>query len=71
MRSEHIASCQHVLLSEHSFPVPAFAYPVMRKRLTKKGPDPFKEDEDMKELRECADEALDKTATSLVYPDPQ
>ena len=35
-------------------------YPV-RKRLTKKGPDPYEEDVDMKELRECADEALDST----------
>ena len=42
------------------FPVPAFAHPV-RKRLTKKGPDPFQEDEDMKELCERADEKLDKT----------
>ena len=60
MQSEHIASYHHVLLTKHSFPVRAFAYPV-RKRFTKKGPDPFPEDEDVKELRECADEALDKT----------
>ena len=34
------------------------AYPV-RKRLTKKGPDPLEEDLDMKELRGCADDVLD------------
>ena len=61
MRSEHIASYQHVLLAKHSSPASAFAH-LVRKRLTKKGPDPFQDDEDMKELRECADEALDKTA---------
>ena len=38
--------------------VPAFAYPA-RKRLTKKGPDPYEEDVDTKELRICADETLD------------
>ena len=41
-----------------SFPVPAFAYP-MRKRLTKKEPDPYEEDVDMQELRTCADETPD------------
>ena len=62
MKPEHIASYQHVLLTKKSFPVPAFAYPFaypVRKRLTKKGPDPYEEDVDMKELRTCADETLD------------
>ena len=54
MRREHIASYQHVLLTKNSFPV----YPT-RKRLTKKGPDPYEEDVDTKELRTCADETLD------------
>ena len=55
LKPEHIASYQHVLLNKKCFPVSAFAYPV-RKRLIKKGPDPYEEDEDMKELRLCADE---------------
>ena len=62
MKPEHIASYQHVLLTKKSFPVPAFAYPV-RKRLIKKGPDPYEEDADMKELRLCADEAMDTRTT--------
>ena len=40
----------------------------MRKRLTKKGPDPFSEDADMKELRECTDEALDTTTPVPTRP---
>ena len=44
------------MLTKNSFPVPAFTYPV-RNRLTKTGPDPVSEDDDMKELRECADKA--------------
>ena len=55
---EHIASYQHVLLKKKCFPVPAFAYPV-RRRLIKKGPEPYEEDRDMKELRLCADETMD------------
>ena len=46
------------MLTKNSFPEPAFAYPV-RKRLTKKGPDPYEEDVDMKELRTCANKTLD------------
>ena len=42
--------------SSHSWPQPLLA---LRKRLTKKGPDPYTEDVDMKEFRECADEAFD------------
>ena len=52
-KPEHVASYQHTLLNKKGFPVPAFAYPV-RKRLTKKGPDPYEEDTDMKELGLCA-----------------
>ena len=52
MRLEHNASYQRVL------PIPAFAYPV-RKRLTKKGPDPYEEDVDMKELRKCGMRPVD------------
>ena len=55
LRNEHIASKQQVLLTKNAFPVPAFAY-LVRKRLTKKGPDPMGEDPEMKELRECAEE---------------
>ena len=51
MRPEHIAFYQHTLLAKHSFPVPALAY-LVRKRLTKNGPDPYEEDADTKELRE-------------------
>ena len=69
MRPEHIASYQHTFLTKHSVPVPAFAYPV-RKRLTKKGPDPYEEDVGMKELRECADEALD-AATPIPERPPE
>ena len=58
MKPEHIAAYQHVLLTKKSFPVPAFADPI-RKRLTKKGPDSYEEDADMKDLRMCADETLD------------
>ena len=64
LKSEHIASYQHVLLNKKNFPVPAFAYPV-RKRLTEKGPDPYEEDMDMKELRLCADDTMD---TKLTIP---
>ena len=56
MRPEHIASYQRVLLTKHFFPAPACAY-LGGKRLTKKGPDPYAEDMDMKELWECADQA--------------
>ena len=62
MKPEHMASYQHVLLTKKSFPVPAFAYPV-RKRLMKKGPDPYEEDTDMKELRLCADDAIHSRTT--------
>ena len=65
MKPEHIASYQHVLLTKKSFPVPAFAYPV-RKRLIKKGPDPYEDYTDMKELRLCAD---DTTDTKTTVPD--
>ena len=58
MRPEQVAPHQHVLLTKHSFPAPAFA-DLVRKRLTNKGIDPYQEDVDMKELRDCADEALD------------
>ena len=64
LKPEHIASHQRDLLNKKSFPVPAFAYPV-RKRLTKKGPDPYEEDTDVKELRLCADETMD---TKLTIP---
>ena len=40
LKTEHIASYQHTLLKKKGIPVPAFAYPV-RKRLIKKGPDPY------------------------------
>ena len=40
LRNEHIASYQRVLLTKNAFSVPALTYPV-RKRLTKKGPDPM------------------------------
>ena len=62
LKPEHIASYQHVLVNKKFFPVPAFAYPV-RKRLIKKGPDPYEEDTDMKELRLCADETMDTRVT--------
>ena len=39
-----------------------------RKRLTKKGQDPFEEDPDVKELRDCAEEALDKTIPAPARP---
>ena len=48
-RSEYVASYQRVMLTKHSFPVTAFAFPV-RKRLTKKGPDPMRQDPDMKDF---------------------
>ena len=62
MKPEHIASYQDVLLTKKSFPVPACAYPV-RKLLTKKGPDPYEEDTDMKGLRLCADDTMDTRTT--------
>ena len=58
-RNEHVASHQHVMLTKHSFPTQAFAYPV-RKRLTKKSPNPF--------VHDCAGEALDKTAAVPATP---
>ena len=64
MRLKHIASYQHVLLTKHSFPVPAFAYPV-RKRLTKKGADPYTKDIGM---NDCAEEALDTTTLAPDRP---
>ena len=45
----------------------AFTSPV-RKRLTRKDPDPFQEDEDVKKLRERADEALDKPTPGPQIP---
>ena len=62
LKPEHIASYHHVLLNKKCFPVPAFAYPV-RKRLIKKGPDPYQEDTYMRELRLCADETMDTKMT--------
>ena len=47
LKSEHVASYQHALLSKNDFPVTPFAYPT-RKRLVKKGPDPHEEPLDMK-----------------------
>ena len=67
MKPEHIAAYQRVLLTKKSFPVPAFAYPI-RKRLTKKGPDPYEEDADMKDLRMCADETLDAKPAAPYRP---
>ena len=58
MKPEHTAAYQHVLLTKKSLPVPAFAYPV-RKRITKKGPESYEEDVDMKDLQTCAEETLD------------
>ena len=58
MKPDHIASYQHVLVTKKSLPAQAFAYPV-RKRLTKKGPDPYEDDVDMKGLWTCAEETLD------------
>ena len=63
LKPEHTASYQHTLLNKKDFPVPAFAYPV-RKRLTTKGPDPYEEDTDMRELRLCADDTMDTKLTS-------
>ena len=57
MKPQHIASYQHVLLTNKSFPVPAFAYP---------GPEPYEEDADMKEHRLCADDTMD---TRTIVPD--
>ena len=70
MKPEHIASYQHVLLTKKSFPVPAFAHPV-RKRLTKKGTDPYEEDTDMKELRLCADDTMDTRTTTVPVRPPE
>ena len=64
LKPEHVASHQHTLLNKKGFPVPAFAYPV-RKRLITKGPDPCEDDTDMKELRLCADDTMD---TKLTIP---
>ena len=50
LKPEHVASYQHALLTKNEFPVPPFAYPT-RKRLMKKGPDPYEEPLDMKQLR--------------------
>ena len=68
MRPEHIASYQHVLLTKTLFSGPSLCLSV-RKRVTKKGPDPYEEDVDMKELRTCADETLD--ANPAPYRPPE
>ena len=69
MKPERIVAYQHVLLTKKPFPVPAFAYPI-RKRLTKKGPDPYPEDADMKDLRMCAEETL-VSSTPAAYRPPE
>ena len=42
LKPEHVAAYQHALLTKHDFPVTPFAFPT-RKRLVKKGPDPYEE----------------------------
>ena len=58
LKPEHIASYQHTVLNKKGFPVRAFAYPV-RECLITKGPDPYEDDTDMKELRLCAGDTMD------------
>ena len=68
LKSEHIASYQHALLTKHEFPVTPFAYPV-RKRVVKKGPDPYEESLDMKQLRLLGEHLTDKPASSTRSPE--
>ena len=68
LKSEHIASYQHALLTKHEFPVTPFAYPV-RKRLVKKGPDPSEESLDMKQLRLLGEHLTDKPVSSTRSPE--
>ena len=61
LKPEHVAAYQHALLTKHDFPVTPFAFPT-RKRLVKKGPDPFEEDQDMKELRLSGEQLTDMSS---------
>ena len=58
LKPEHVAAYQHALLTKHGFPVTPLAFPT-RKRLVKKGPDPFEEDPDMKDLRLSGEQLTD------------
>ena len=62
LKPEHVAAYQHALLTKHDFPVTPFALPT-RKRLVKKGPDPFEEDLDMKDLRLSGEQLTDMSST--------
>ena len=60
IKSEHIASYQHEILTKDEFPAPASAYPV-RNALTKKGPDPsLLKDPEMKALTELVASTMDE-----------
>ena len=58
LKPEHVAANQHALLTKHGFPVTPFAYQT-RRRLVKKGPDPYDEDSDMKNLRLLGEQLTD------------
>ena len=68
LKPEHIASYQHALLTKNEFPVTPFAYPT-RKRLVKKGPDPYEESLEMKELRLLEEHLTDTPAHAKRTPE--
>ena len=68
LKSEHVASYQHALLTKNDFPVTPFAYPT-RKRLVKKGPDLHEEPLDMKKLRLLGEHLTDMPAHSTRSPE--
>ena len=68
LKPEHVAAYQHALLTKHDFPVTPFAYPI-RKRLVKKGPDPYEEDPDMKHLRLLGEQVTDMPSQPTRSPE--
>ena len=68
LKPEHVAAYQHTLLTKHDFPVTPFAYPT-RKRLVKKGPDPYEETSDMKNLRLLGEQLTDKPSSPTRSPE--
>ena len=58
LKPEHVAAYQHAPPTKHDFPVTPPAFPV-RKRLVKKGPDPYEEDPDMNNLRLLGEQLTD------------
>ena len=55
-------------ITKHDFPVTPFAYPI-RKRLVKKGPDPYEEDPDMKHLRLLGEQMTDMPSQPTRSPE--